>query len=81
MSGVQADHKKTVVTGEGEPRITGTALLQWVRTCSQMPGAHFYMCAPAEMLVALTDSLVAEGVPLDHIHYEVFGPHVQPTAS
>jgi nitric oxide dioxygenase len=81
VSGVQADHKKTVVTGAGEPRITGAALLEWVRTCSQTPGAHFYMCAPAEMLVAVTDSLVAEGVPLDHIHYEVFGPHVQPKAS
>merc|ERR1712137_1435980 len=80
-SGVHADHKKTVVTGKGDARITGNDLLGWVRACGQGSGAHYYMCAPADMLVTVTDSLVAEGVPLDHIHYEVFGPHVQPKAS
>eukprot|EP01094_Clydonella_sp_ATCC50884_P024641 TRINITY_DN6244_c0_g1_i1.p1 TRINITY_DN6244_c0_g1~~TRINITY_DN6244_c0_g1_i1.p1 ORF type:complete len:424 (+),score=148.26 TRINITY_DN6244_c0_g1_i1:71-1273(+) len=84
---VEADVHRCVVTSK-QPRITGASLVELVRSsCDNVDAVQgggspfFYLCAPADMLKSLTEELVREGVAREHIHYEVFGPHLETAAS
>ncbi|MCV7427465.1 hypothetical protein H7K34_13180 [Mycobacterium montefiorense] len=39
------------------------------------PGTRAYLCGPLPFMAAVRDALIAQGVPGENIHYEVFGPN------
>lgn len=41
-----------------------------------LPSSNFryYVCGPAAMMESLLPTLLKQGVPADHLHYEAFGP-------
>lgn len=41
-----------------------------------LPSSNFryYVCGPAAMMESLLPALLKRGVPVDHLHYEAFGP-------
>ena len=39
------------------------------------PDRQFYLCGPVGFMQFIARQLLDAGVPNQHIHYEVFGPH------
>lgn len=63
----QQSHSNTVFCG----------LIDLQRLSDELPLAagQFYICGPIDFMKTVKGQLLAMDVPVEHIHYEVFGPH------
>lgn len=60
---------------DGEPDIqSGYINLTWLRQNTPLKDADIYLCGPKPFLRFLVAGLIQEGVSIDRIHYEFFGP-------
>jgi nitric oxide dioxygenase len=54
--------------------VDGLISIDWLKANTPFAEADFYLCGPKPFLKAFIQGLAGEGVPIDRIHYEVFGP-------
>jgi nitric oxide dioxygenase len=54
--------------------VDGFVTLDWLKANTPFAQADFYLCGPRPFLRAFVEGLTGAGVPVDRIHYEVFGP-------
>jgi nitric oxide dioxygenase len=54
--------------------VDGLITIDWLAANTPFREADFYLCGPRPFLRAFVDGLVGAGVPVDRVHYEIFGP-------
>jgi nitric oxide dioxygenase len=61
--------------------VDGFITLDWLAANTPFADADFYLCGPTPFLKVFVKGLAGAGVPLDRIHYEVFGPTAEAIAA
>ncbi|WP_372835572.1 NO-inducible flavohemoprotein [Pontibacterium sp.] len=56
-------------------QFSGLTDLNAVRKQIELPDAHYYFCGPLGYMSMISETLKGWGVPVENIHFEVFGPH------
>ncbi|MCO4757310.1 MAG: NO-inducible flavohemoprotein [Oceanospirillaceae bacterium] len=56
-------------------QFSGLTDLNAVRKQIELPDAHYYFCGPLGYMSMVSETLKGWGVPVENIHFEVFGPH------
>ena len=64
------DRDRTGATYDVQGRVTTADLLE----LRAGPKAHYMICGPTRFIAKLRKGLEMAGVPVDHIHFETFGP-------
>lgn len=54
---------------------SGPTDLNLIRDQIDLPNAHFYFCGPLGYMSMVSETLKGWNVPVERIHFEVFGPH------
>ncbi|MDI3324056.1 NO-inducible flavohemoprotein [Pontibacterium granulatum] len=54
---------------------SGPTDLNLIRDQIDLPDAHFYFCGPLGYMSMVSETLKGWNVPVERIHFEVFGPH------
>jgi len=61
--------------------VDGFITIDWLKANTPLAEADFYLCGPTPFLKAFVSGLASAGVPVDRIHYEVFGPAAETIAA
>ena len=59
---------------DGQPAEAGLITAEWLVTHTPREQATYYLCGPKPFLGALVNGLLRNGIPLERIRFEFFGP-------
>lgn len=66
-----------VINTQKRKRLSAEELLGVCKPVSDGPAPHYYFCGPPCMVQELARGLMGRGVERSHLHYEIFGPHLE----
>ncbi|MCP1167757.1 NO-inducible flavohemoprotein [Limimaricola litoreus] len=58
----------------GSDAMRGRITVDWLRENTPLQEAEIYLCGPKPFMRSLITGLLQDGIPVDRIHYEIFGP-------